>query len=194
MTVNVQEAKWTAGEEALARRLWAEGKSASQVAKAVSALGRIRSRSAVIGRMHRLGAERPHAPSSPHAARPQKAAKSPPGSKRISLKRKPLPVFPREPKAAKSPALVVVEVGTCTLAGLGARMCKWPIGDPGEGHMDEQLFCGAPRDDGAVYCAAHRGVACRPAKVVKPTLPEFKPGRRGNGVVFRGHGAGHQAA
>jgi GcrA cell cycle regulator len=43
-----------------------------------------------------------------------------------------------------------------SLLDLNEKICKWPIGHPGEPDFH---FCGAPANPGFPYCVAHCGVA-----------------------------------
>jgi len=69
---------------------------------------------------------------------------------RLGLKSRPSPVKTERKtvkKVAKKPVKKVV-----TLLDLTDRMCKWPIGHPGEANFH---FCGRPTEPGMPYCAAH---------------------------------------
>ncbi len=73
---------------------------------------------------------------------------------RLGLKSRPSPVkqdaSPAKPaaKKAKSPA----KPTKVTLLDLNERMCKWPIGHPGE---EDFHFCGKKAEPGFPYCAGH---------------------------------------
>jgi GcrA cell cycle regulator len=58
----------------------------------------------------------------------------------------------------------VEEPGTATVLTLGAKMCKWPIGDPSS---DSFSFCGRRADDGTPYCVEHARVAYQPSQKTK---------------------------
>jgi GcrA cell cycle regulator len=47
-----------------------------------------------------------------------------------------------------------------TVLALNDRICKWPIGNPGESGF---RFCGRKADDGAPYCMDHARKAYQPA-------------------------------
>lgn len=49
--------------------------------------------------------------------------------------------------------------GTVTLLDLKERMCKWPIGDPGD---EDFRFCGSKSQVGQPYCAEHCTMAFQP--------------------------------
>ena len=58
----------------------------------------------------------------------------------------------------------IEEPGTATVLTLGAKMCKWPIGDPAS---DTFSFCGRRSDDGTPYCVEHARVAYQPSQKKK---------------------------
>ena len=154
---------WSADRVATLTILWSDGLTAAQIAQRLGGV----TRSAVLGKVHRLGLSGRAAPSSPRlaprAARPQRLrqAQAPRPAKVNLLTVSPAPV------ATDEPGLVG------TLVGLGVHACKWPIGDPKSPTFS---FCGRHADDR--YCAAHgaravrRGAAWRPEMdpVVKRAL------------------------
>jgi GcrA cell cycle regulator len=113
---------WTDERVALLKKLWEKGLSASQIA---SELGGV-TRNAVIGKAHRMGL----------ASRPS-----------------PLKTETQKPKAAKKKAPEKKAVKErITLLQLTDKMCKWPIGHPGEPDFH---FCGKKAEAGVPYCAEH---------------------------------------
>ncbi|MDC7682796.1 GcrA family cell cycle regulator [Asticcacaulis sp. BYS171W] len=156
---------WTDERVETLKKLWQEGHSASQIAKTLGGV----TRNAVIGKVHRLGLSGRAAPSQP--ARPlYKPAKPPrpatqatpapqPVARRVAVE----PVVARP--VAQVPAISSVEgPGTATVLTLGAKMCKWPIGDPSS---DEFTFCGRRASDGIPYCVEHSRVAYQPQQKKK---------------------------
>ena len=180
---------WTDERVEKLKELWAEGISASQIAKVLGGV----TRNAVIGKVHRLGlsnrtttgeeakpaeapkpkakaapAEKPAAPAEP-APKPQEAAAAPlptPVQRRVA------PVIrdatqPRAPGAptpeeeAARATLVEIEkfAKKISLLELTERTCKWPIGDPTE---DNFSFCGLAAVPGKPYCEHHVAVAFQP--------------------------------
>ena len=156
---------WTEERVDTLKKLWQEGHSASQIAKQLGGV----TRNAVIGKVHRLGLSGRAAPSQPtrplyKPARVARPAVSPQshGAHGSSLPR-------REPVVARpvisQPLTPYVEApGTATVLTLGAKMCKWPIGDPSS---DSFSFCGRRADDGTPYCVEHARVAYQPSQKKK---------------------------
>jgi GcrA cell cycle regulator len=157
---------WTDERVELLRKLWLDGRSASQIA---AELANGISRNAVIGKVHRLGlSSRTKAPSAaPQRQRPR------PVVQRSSVARSPS-AFIRgatalavdlRPVAAPLPEPieeVVVPLAECvTIMELRESMCRWPIGDPVSA---EFRFCGSKASPGASYCAHHSRLAYQPAQ------------------------------
>ncbi|NOZ42247.1 MAG: global cell cycle regulator GcrA-like protein [Alphaproteobacteria bacterium] len=118
---------WTDERVAKLRELWDKGLSASQIAKE---LAEGVTRNAVIGKAHRMNlASRP----SPVKLDSRKKAKKPVEKKPASVKTKPAG-------------------GKVSLLELTERICKWPIGHPGEAGFH---FCGKPSANAFPYCPEH---------------------------------------
>ncbi|MGI4879903.1 MAG: GcrA family cell cycle regulator [Janthinobacterium lividum] len=147
---------WTDERIALLRTSWESGMTASQIAEA---LGEGVTRNAVIGKAHRLGLEARPSPVKVGeivedlvdgvvaavegvigAAGEAIAAVVAP---RPAAKRPARPVAPAKP--AKT-----------TLLDLSEKVCKWPIGHPGETDFH---FCGKPSQTGFPYCTEHCAIA-----------------------------------
>jgi GcrA cell cycle regulator len=129
-------------------RMWREGLSASQVAQRLGGV----SRSAVIGKVHRLGIAGRGVPSRPRSlgGRPRSAAKpTASGGPRSSAS--------RAPRAAPPPAQAFDVPATATILTLTEHGCRWPIGDPGQAGFG---FCGRQRAGGS-YCQGHGPMALR---------------------------------
>ena len=157
---------WTDERVELLRKLWLDGKSASQIA---GELANGITRNAVIGKVHRLGlSTRVKAPnSSPPRQRPRPLAPRPPGlrpgsnlirgANALAVDARPAPALVREPVEE-----VVVSLAECvTIMELREAMCRWPIGDPA---TPEFRFCGGKSTPGASYCARHSRLAYQPAQ------------------------------
>ena len=145
---------WTDERIELLRRLWLEEFSASRIA---AELGGV-SRSAVIGKIHRLGLQGRGQPTMavkrqcrPRASGGQKSWR-PPSIGNTALKAVP-------ERLGKSFIPEVVPLAKkLTFAKLTERTCKWPIGDPGH---QEFHFCGHDSLDAMPYCRYHARLAYR---------------------------------
>ena len=165
---------WTDERVETLKKMWAEGQSASQIAKELGGV----TRNAVIGKVHRLGLSNRAGSSAP--APEKKAAK--PAAKKAATKptekvvevtvtpRKPIvpagQPLPPQPSANEiSPETLAnvreIEKGAkkISLMELTERTCKWPIGDPA---TEKFWFCGLPVQAGKPYCEAHVSVAFQP--------------------------------
>ena len=163
---------WTDDRVATLTKLWAEGLSASQIAKQLGGV----TRNAVIGKVHRLGLSGRAKPSSPaRKAAARKRAASSASRARTASKSKPkavrAPSVPRAPRVvAKAPvppppppleAKPMSNGEFATIMTITEHMCKWPIGDPG---ADNFRFCGRKTDPEEPYCLAHSRVAYQPSR------------------------------
>ena len=162
--------------------MWAEGNSASQIAKELGGV----TRNAVIGKVHRLGlsnrattstvgksdSKAKSAPKSSSKAK-QKARKiestEPKSGNVTSLRRQiipagqPLPPQPSaneiSPEALARVSEIEKKAKKLSLLELTEKTCKWPVGDPA---TEEFWFCGLATQSGKPYCEAHVGVAFQP--------------------------------
>lgn len=138
--------KWSDERVKLLRRLWNEGLSCSRIAKHIGGL----SRSAVIGKIHRLGLERRETSTKPTQPPKRRSPKAPPTLYRVlavegdpvSTTHEPVPVC----------AVEMPQTERMTILTLTANTCRWPIGDP---HDDDFHFCGRPRRPDRPYCDLH---------------------------------------
>lgn len=164
------------------KKLWAEGHSASQIAKQLGGV----TRNAVIGKVHRLGLSGRATPSRPvkrppRLARPKPrfladgtvaAAAAAPATPAPSL---PVPALAIERATAIKPLPPLLVDGTpATILTLRDTMCKWPIGDPADPKF---AFCGRKADCGP-YCAEHAQVAFQPARKREGRKSEYDYVRR----------------
>jgi GcrA cell cycle regulator len=180
---------WTDERVDKLKELWAEGMSASQIAKVMGGV----TRNAVIGKVHRLGLSNRGGPAgeegAPLAEPAPPAAKAAPAAAAAPAP-EPAPTAPAEealpaPAARRTPPVIrdatqprapgaptpEEEAARATLAEiekfarrislleLTERTCKWPIGDPTE---EDFAFCGLACVPGKPYCQYHVAVAFQP--------------------------------
>jgi GcrA cell cycle regulator len=154
-----QPMSWTDERIALLRTSWESGMTASQIAEA---LGEGVTRNAVIGKAHRLGLE----------ARPSPvklgevvedliegvvaAVEGVFGGSGTVGEAIAAIVAPRAVPKRPSRAVVPAKPAKTTLLDLSEKVCKWPIGHPGETDFH---FCGKPSQTGFPYCTEHCAIA-----------------------------------
>jgi GcrA cell cycle regulator len=160
-----QRLEWTDEHIALLARRRAEGATAEAIARE---LGSGVSRSAVLGKIHRLGLPQPELKlrREPERRRPCAAGKSRQspgaGAGGLAAAFAALGLGPfagsfdestAHPDAGKA-------FGTpCMLLALSDTTCRWPIGDPASPGF---MFCGAAPFAARPYCLAHCRIAYRP--------------------------------
>ena len=133
---------WTEEKTEKLKKLWAEGHTASQIARM---LGDNISRNAVIGKAHRLnlaGRTQSRMISSPKINNNQY-------QKKANLHRK-----IRRPRGLRA---IVIEKdfepeNPTSLENLTDKTCRWPIGHPDE---KDFYFCGRTPMDDRIYCKLH---------------------------------------
>jgi GcrA cell cycle regulator len=155
---------WTVERVETLKRLWRDGLSASQIAAEFR--GAV-SRSAVIGKVHRLNL----------ATRDKKISARKPGYVPRERKER-APAF-RQPRIARSAATAATNErtkhqrmedaarmrdifasetgpanGGVTFAALAKNHCRWPLGDPS--NLDTFRFCGEAKAGDGPYCECHR--------------------------------------
>ena len=149
---------WTEDRVEILSKLWAEGLSASQIAKE---LGEV-TRNAVIGKVHRLGLSGRAKPSNPTKKSSRKATVVRTRAVRIPSaprKQRPTIVAPPPPPIEAKP---MANGKYATILTIRDHMCKWPIGDPS---TSEFRFCGRKTEDkDEPYCTAHSRVAYQPSR------------------------------
>ena len=134
---------WTDERVELLKKLWGEGKTASEIA---GILGGV-TRNAVIGKAHRLklsGRSSPISNTSSAPSVPKKTA--------VNNSAPPL----RKPQKTEQASTKHIPVKKIKLADLKDRQCRWPIGDPRDADF---AFCGCPAQPGLPYCAEHAKIA-----------------------------------
>jgi len=134
-------------------KMWREGLSASQVARQLGGV----SRSAVIGKVHRLGIAGRDAPTRPHnvGGRPSTRIRASAGGVRRSPTQGPR--APRQVQPA-APRVVFDVAPTASIHTLTEHACRWPIGEPDQPGFG---FCGRLRSGPGSYCAGHAPMAVR---------------------------------
>lgn len=140
---------WSEERTATLKKLWLEGLSASQVARQLGGV----SRSAVIGKVHRLGITVREVPARQRATTAVRAPS------RLQMRRP-----ARETTAAPrvAPRLARTEedlLPTSGILDLDVHSCRWPIGNP---DGDDFGFCGRPKLTArGSYCEQHTAGAFR---------------------------------
>jgi GcrA cell cycle regulator len=154
---------WTDETVETAKKMWAQGESASVIADKVGAV----SRSAVLGLLHRHGLSRgtnigssnrslKHRADRGRIKRAQRTEAKAPDLKPLAPKFSPEPLPPLEPVTKRR-----------TFEQLQDHECRWPVGDP---KHDDFGFCGLPRVVGKPYCedcCRRARPASRPTETVK---------------------------
>lgn len=131
---------WTDERVALLRKMWGEGKTAAEIAKELGGV----TRNAVIGKAHRLKLSNRLSPIQQNT---KKVASKPAANEE---RRQP----PR--RVANDSKEFDKGIKGVSMADLGGRMCRWPIGDPKD---DDFRFCGHEIVAGLPYCPEHSKAA-----------------------------------
>lgn len=151
------------------KRLWGDGHSAGRIA---ALLGGI-SRSAVIGKVHRLGlSERKGSPHSRRAAHLRSLRKRIVRPKRFTAPRRSrfaeyLAALQASPAGVPPPAaddVARVSFSDLEETRTAAKHCRWPVGDP---KLPGFGFCGCQPVPGLPYCEQHARRAYAPPAVQK---------------------------
>lgn len=136
---------WTDEQSSLLMQLWKDGYSAREIANRIGAGV---TRSAVIGRAHRLGMSKLD---QPQTKEPKAAPVRPKRTRRF--------VRPRPFDDVEAPAVAHTAVQLVPLVELTSDQCRWPVGDPGTPGFG---FCGEKKySDFLPYCLAHCRAAYR---------------------------------
>ncbi len=165
---------WTEDRVEILTKLWAEGLSASQIAKQLGGV----TRNAVIGKVHRLGLSGRAKPSRPkkatnvRAASPRKRATASKPRAPRAVSKPAAPAAPPPPPPIEAKPLPNGEYAT--IMTIRDHMCKWPIGDP---IASDFRFCGRKIKQGEPYCEAHCNVAYQPSRR-RGSGPKALPPRR----------------
>lgn len=140
---NVGSFDWSETMVDRLKSLWSEGLSASTIARRIGCP----SRSAVIGKLHRLGCSRPLNGSKPRATTPRSRKRAPVGT--ITKARY---LHGTTAPSAPLPAPAVDDVPRVAFADLEPWHCRYPVGDPQAQNFG---FCGLNRSVGTSYCPGH---------------------------------------
>lgn len=138
---------WTPERVAMLEKLWADGLSASQIAKQLRGV----TRNAVIGKVVRLGlaGRKP-------AAAPQTRVQRPQQPKAPSFPVRAVLTSHMSHTAILKPPTPLVErqepAGCCTILTVRDGQCRWPIGSPDDADFS---LCGAQASKGRPYCTDH---------------------------------------
>lgn len=149
---------WTPERVEALRALWKEGLSCAQIAKQ---LGHV-TRSAVIGKAHRLGLDGRQNPAKPGSARAKTSAPRPSKPEKPVRLKVVAPPAPVEERIAFARAWQPLPGSIPRPWEDRGRGCKWPIDVLGAEVMHA---CCEPRDrDHANYCRPHRILSTSPAQ------------------------------
>jgi len=140
---------WSEERTATLKKLWLEGLSASQVARQLGGV----SRSAVIGKVHRLGITVRETPVRPRAS----SVRAP---SRLASRQRPTTTTTAAARQVATFERVEEDLlPTSGILGLGAHSCRWPIGHP---DSEDFGFCGRPKVSArGSYCEQHSQGAFR---------------------------------
>ena len=142
---------WTDDRIGRLKTLWLAGQTAEQIALD---LANGITRSAVLGKVHRMGL------SAGHPGRPPKRPGTGPKPPRLaptgSLAARPIDARP----------VAATEHGLVTVLSVRRCQCRWPFGEPGAADFS---LCGQPVTRGA-FCALHAAIAYRPAADTPRTI------------------------
>jgi GcrA cell cycle regulator len=156
---------WTDDRVTVLKKLWAEGHSASQIAKQLGGV----TRNAVIGKVHRLGLSGRATPSRP-VKRPPRLARPKPRVMPDGSVKTPTPAVQEQRPSIKPaeqfamvaalPPMEQSDGEPASILTIRDSMCKWPIGDPADPKF---AFCGR-KSEGSPYCTEHAKLAFQPAR------------------------------
>lgn len=149
---------WTEERVETLKKLWGEGYTALSIAGTIGST----TRSAVLGKVNRLGLHRGHKGNG--MAKRRVVASSTKGIKALPA---PKPVSPVRAvfKAEPLPREPAVTKPLVSLLDLESHHCRYPIGTPGQEGFG---FCGCQKVAGTPYCETHVRIAYQP--VAKPAV------------------------
>jgi hypothetical protein len=153
-------AAWDQERERELRQMCAEGYSAGVIAKTFEV-----TRNSIIGKANRLGLVlNPSAAERHTLARlknPNFNFRAAPKSSTPYRKSRPSPPRPEQPKPKRGFPKVSLRSRPCTIMGLTAENCHWPLWDDKARFGDDGygIFCGGVALKGYQYCAHHAHIA-----------------------------------
>ena len=165
LVANPRETVWTDETIAELRRGLDLNHSASWIADDIFRIhGWKVSRSAVCGKIFRLGLNNPMPVTRERKARGPRKPRVAIGDR--GWQAKPRMVKVVEPEPIMDEAIPLHQ--RRTLLELGPDECKWPCGDP---VLPDFYFCGGSRIEGLSYCPFHARVAYQPSVPRRPFIP-----------------------
>lgn len=154
---------WDATRTERLKTLWALGWSAARIAADLGCFQNCNDggRSAVIGKIHRLGLAPPQTKESHRGNGRQKSYTA---KETAAVPSAPQSAAPKPPCRASEPvpdhpASEKPDRMGIPFAALSDINCHWPMGDPGQADFK---FCGRPALTGQPYCADHCRIAYAP--------------------------------
>jgi GcrA cell cycle regulator len=162
--VSSRNIPWADEKTAQLRKLLDDDMSAAQIGRALGM-----SRSAVLGKLNRLGLSRPRTPAKPKALRTPRRQFS------VNYTAQSTPMPPTAPEtfiaSAEFDAAIPVEQRR-TLMQLNDSICRYPIGDVGSA---EFFFCGGDTQDNPPYCRFHSKICFGGFSIQRqPPRPDYR--------------------
>ncbi|MDE2738147.1 MAG: hypothetical protein OXH47_01340 [Paracoccaceae bacterium] len=137
---------WTTQQVNKAVNMWKEGKTATEISNKIS-----KSRNAVIGKLNRLGVQKPNSNVTNETSLDKDENKAT-QDKQLNG------------QSAGNLQETQLEDRRLSLLYLNEKTCRWPIGDPSTKNF---WFCGKPTLLNKGYCAQHSELAFQPNPVKK---------------------------
>lgn len=146
------DSAWTDDRVDRLKLLWREGRTAEWIARE---LAHGITRSAVLGKVHRLGLSAGRTPQVA-ASRKMELSKPQGGARKTGSPSRAAEVVARSSPSSPAPAKTH-ERGLASVLTIRRCECRWPLGDP---HAVDFSLCGRPVARGA-FCGQHADVAYR---------------------------------
>jgi len=155
---------WTDERVTLLKKLWGEGKTASEIAKILGGV----TRNAVIGKAHRLKLSGRNSPIQNTAKKTAATITPSPTASNTNTNTNVVSPGRGRPKK-QAPDMKNIPVKRIKLSDLKDRQCRFPLGDPRE---KDFAFCGCAAMPGIPYCAEHAKIAYQAATRKKLLIAE----------------------